>query len=253
MSDRTPPPNWFESGGKAYAAFRPDYPDALVAYLGEIAPDQGLAVDVGCGTGQLTALLAQHFRKVVGIDPSAEQLANASQHPLVEYAQAHAESLPLPDGCASLVVAAQAAHWFDLPRFYREVRRIARKPAALALVGYGAPRFEEGSLQSRFARFYEHEIGPFWPPERRLVDQGYATIDFPFPEFAPPLLSIQRRWDLNQVLGYFSTWSAVKRAVLAGKVEIIQSFQDDLRSLWQREDEAKSICWPIMIRAGAIE
>src|SRR5690606_1048641 len=89
VSDRTPPPNWFESGGKAYAAFRPDYPDALVAYLGEIAPDQGLAVDVGCGTGQLTALLAQHFRKVVGIDPSAEQLANASQHPLVEYAQAH--------------------------------------------------------------------------------------------------------------------------------------------------------------------
>ena len=147
-------------------------------------------VDVGCGTGQLTALLAQHFRKVVGIDPSAEQLANASQHPLVEYAQAHAESLPLPNDCANLVVAAQAAHWFELPRFYREVRRIARKPAALALVSYGAPRFEESNLQDRFARFYEQEIGPFWPPERRLVDQGYATIDFPFPEFELPLLAI---------------------------------------------------------------
>lgn len=253
MSDRKSPSNWFESGGKAYAAFRPDYPDALVAFLVGIAPNNNLVVDVGCGTGQLTVRLAEHFRKVIGIDSSAEQLAHASPHPVVKYWQAHAENLPLSDDCASLVVAAQAAHWFDLPRFYQEVHRIGLKPSALALVSYGAPRFEDDGLQDRLARFYEHEIGRFWPPERRLVDQGYANIDFPFSEFAAPLLCIQRRWSLNQVLGYFSTWSALKRVFQTGQVHILQSFQNDLRSLWQREDEAQSISWPIVIRAGAIK
>ena len=126
-------------------------------------------------------------------DPPPEHRPDRELQPVIRRkraAQAHAESLPLPNDCANLVVAAQAAHWFELPRFYREVRRIARKPAALALVSYGAPRFEESNLQDRFARFYEQEIGPFWPPERRLVDQGYATIDFPFPEFELPLLAI---------------------------------------------------------------
>ncbi len=252
MSDRTPPFNWFESGGKAYAAFRPDYPDALLAHLARIAPDNDVAVDVGCGTGQLTARLAEHFRRVIGIDPSAEQLAYARLHPAVEYRQAQAESLPLPDGCASLVVAAQAAHWFDLPRFYREVRRIGQKASVLALVSYGAPRFEDAGLQDRLQLFYEHEIGPWWPPERRTVDQGYGNIDYPFTEFAAPSLCIQRRWNLGQVLGYFSTWSALKRALQAGETKVVHRFESDLRTLWQDPEETRSISWPIVIRAGAI-
>jgi SAM-dependent methyltransferase len=253
MNPEMSPSNWFESGGSAYAVFRPDYPDALVTYLAGIAPDNNLAVDVGCGTGQLTVRLAEHFRRVIGIDPSADQLAHAKPHSLIEYQQAHAEDLPVSDDCASLVVAAQAAHWFDLPRFYEEVRRIGRKHSILALVSYGAPRFEDGGIQDRFALFYEREIGPFWPPERRIVDQGYANIDFPFPELAAPRLFIQRRWSLNQVLGYFSTWSAWKRALQAGQTQIIQNFQNDIRSLWQQDVEARSIFWPIVIRAGAIK
>ena len=49
-----PARNWFEQGGRAYARFRPDYPPQLSAFLASVAPTRQLAVDVGCGNGQLT-------------------------------------------------------------------------------------------------------------------------------------------------------------------------------------------------------
>lgn len=245
--------NWFDTGSSAYAAFRPDYPDTLVSWLASIAPDTDLAVDIGCGTGQLTARLAEHFAKVIGVDPSANQLAHARSHPQVEYRQAPAEHLQLPEGSASLAVAAQAAHWFDLPRFYQEVRQIGRPGAVLALISYGVPRFDEPHIQQRFAHFYAQEIGPFWPPERRLVDEGYASIEFPFPEITAPPFVIERSWNRTQTLGYFSTWSAWKHAITEGQAEIINAFQNDLIALWPREDDVKTVTWPVVVRAGIIQ
>lgn len=57
-NDSSPARNWFDQGGRAYARFRPEYPPALAAFLASVAPDKRLAVDVGCGNGQLTAQLA---------------------------------------------------------------------------------------------------------------------------------------------------------------------------------------------------
>ena len=70
--------NWFDQGGAAYARFRPEYPPELAAFFARVAPTPALAVDVGCGTGQLTTQLAEHFERTIGLDPSADQLANAS-------------------------------------------------------------------------------------------------------------------------------------------------------------------------------
>ena len=75
------PQNWFDTGAEAYLRFRPDYPEALAGLLGAVAPGHDMAVDVGCGNGQLTVHLAGHFRQVTGFDPSAEQIASAQQRP----------------------------------------------------------------------------------------------------------------------------------------------------------------------------
>ena len=139
--------NWFDQGGQSYAQFRPAYPEALAAFFAAAAPATGLAVDVGCGNGQLTTLLARHFARVVGVDPSADQIAHAKPASGVAYAVARAEKLPLADGVASAVTAAQAAHWFDLPTFYAEVRRIARPGAVVALISYGVLVLEGGHLR----------------------------------------------------------------------------------------------------------
>jgi SAM-dependent methyltransferase len=250
-TDLHPARNWFDQGGRAYARFRPEYPRALAAFLASAAPDDSLAVDVGCGNGQLTQLLAPYFKQVVGLDPSADQIANAVPNERIRYECAPAEQLPVPDASASLVTAAQAAHWFDLPAFYREVRRIAVPGAVVALVSYGVLRLEP-PLDGRFQAFYRDEIGPYWPPERKLVDTGYATLDFPFEEMAPPSLDIRLEWHLSDFIGYVLTWSATRSAREAGKDALLMAFFDDIAALWGDPNAKRPVSWPINMRIGRV-
>lgn len=243
--------NWFEQGGRAYARFRPEYPPELATHLAEIALDNRLAVDVGCGNGQLTQLLAPHFKALIGLDPSADQIANAIPHERITYQCARAEQLPLVADCASLITAAQAAHWFNLPVFYQEVRRIAAPECVLALISYGVLNLE-AALNQRFQKFYWDEIGPYWPPERKLVDSGYATIDFPFEELAAPTLDIKVDWHLSEFLGYLLTWSAVRSAKEAGREKVLLDFADDISSLWGDANITRAISWPINMRIGRL-
>lgn len=244
--------NWFDQGGRAYARFRPEYPPQLAAFLASVAPRHGLAVDIGCGNGQLTQLLAPHFDHVMGFDPSADQIANARPGARIEYRCAPAEQLPLAGGSANLITAAQAAHWFDLPAFYGEVRRIASPGAVLALISYGVLRLDP-LLDQRFQAFYWDEIGPYWPPERKLVDSGYATIDFPFGEFAPPALEIRMEWDLSELLGYLTTWSAVRSAREGGREDLLLDFANDIAAAWGDPDRRRPVSWPINMRIGRVE
>ena len=124
----TDPGAHFQTGAAGYAAFRPTYPGGLAAGLAALAPDRALAVDVGCGSGQLTGALAGHFDTVVGVDVSEAQLAHAAADPRIRYLVGSSDALPVPDGSAALVVAAQVAHWFDLPRFDAEARRAPPAP-----------------------------------------------------------------------------------------------------------------------------
>lgn len=243
--------NWFDGGGLDYARFRPEYPPQLADFLAAAAPGRQLAVDVGCGSGQLTQLLARHFDRVVGVDPSADQIANAVPDARIEYRLGPAERLPVPDAAAGLVTAAQAAHWFDLPAFYGEVRRIAQPGAILALVSYGVMQLDP-ALDARFQAFYRDEIGPYWPAERKLVDSGYATIAFPFDEFAAPALDIRVDWDLDGFLGYVGTWSAVRSAREAGQGRLLLAFADDVARAWGDPGARRPIRWPVNMRIGRV-
>ncbi len=244
--------NWFDQGGDAYARYRPDYPEELARALARVSPDTRRALDVGCGNGQFTCQLANHFEAVIGLDPSEEQLAHAVPHARVQYRQAPAEQLGVAEHSISLVTAAQAAHWFDLPRFYDEVRRVGVKGAKLALISYGVARLD-AELNERFLAFYTEEIGPYWPPERKLVDSGYADLTFPFHEQPVPHQEIRREWDAHAFLGYVSTWSATRRAREAGQEQRLLAFSNDLLTLWGDPSRTRTIVWPINIRLGSIE
>ncbi|NPC51077.1 class I SAM-dependent methyltransferase [Corallococcus sp. AB032C] len=243
--------NWFEQGGGAYARYRPNYPDALARLLAQVSPDTRMALDVGCGNGQFSCQLGNHFDAVVGLDTSADQLAHAVSHERVQYRAASAENLDVADHSISLVTAAQAAHWFDLPRFYEEVRRVCVAGAKLSLISYGVAQLEAG-LNERFLAFYKDEVGPYWPPERKLVDGGYAELAFPFRELLVPRQNLQREWDAHAFLGYVSTWSATQRARVAGKEEMLAAFSRDLLASWGDPNRPRTIIWPINIRLGEV-
>jgi SAM-dependent methyltransferase len=244
--------NWFDDGGNAYARFRPDYPAALSLFLAQSSPSLDAALDVGCGNGQLTRQLAAHFVGVFGVDRSADQIAHALPHERVEYRVAAAENLGEFNRRFSLITAAQAAHWFDLPRFYEEVRRVSAPGAILALLSYGVPVLD-AALNERFLTFYQQEIGPYWPPERRLVDAGYRELPFPFSERTPPVMTIEREWDIDAFLGYILTWSSVRRSRdVPSQDAMLMRFESDLRSLWGRDGERRTVAWPVNIRVGEV-
>lgn len=243
--------NWFHQGGSAYARFRPEYPPALVQFLASKSPGRAFAADIGCGSGQLTVQLAEHFGQVAGIDSSIMQITHANTHPRVKYACAPAEQLPLASHSTQLVTAAQAVHWFDLPRFYEEVRRIAAPQALLALISYGVLQLND-ELNPLFTNFYQHKIGPYWPAERRQVDSGYTGLFFPFSEEQPAEFSIHKKWNLHELLGYISTWSAVRHASMAGQHDILQNFASKLAKLWGDPTSSHDMRWPVRIRLGRV-
>ena len=74
-----------------YARFRPFYPPELYAWLAAKAPARRLAIDVGTGNGQAAVALAAHFERVIGVEPSDGQRANATPAPHVEYRPGTAE------------------------------------------------------------------------------------------------------------------------------------------------------------------
>ncbi len=181
----------FSTASADYAVYRPTYPPALVDFLAEASPANALALDCGCGNGQLSVLLAARFARVIGADASATQIEKAEPHSRVEYRVASAEASGLADGSANLVVAAQAAHWFDLPAFYDEARRVACEHGIVALVTYGVIEMEE-PVHAYLRHIYREVVGPHWPAERRHVEEGYRSLDFPFEEFAAPPRSRSR-------------------------------------------------------------
>lgn len=243
--------NWFEDGGESYAQFRPKYPKELAQYLASICANHVKAIDIGCGNGQLTTGLAEVFKSVIGVDPSLDQINHAEKRSNISYLLGSAENIPHECAGADLMTVAQAAHWFDLDIFYKEVRKTAQPSAILALITYGVAELEP-SLNERFLKFYYDEIGKYWPPERKLVDEGYRNIPFPFSEQPPPKIDITVEWDLNQFLGYISTWSAVRAMKNQGQEVILSKFGDDITELWGPPTQKRKIKWPLNLRVGKL-
>lgn len=248
----TPEPNWFTTGGDDYARFRPQYPFGLIQELAALPARHRLAVDVGCGNGQLTNLLAEHFDVVIGVDPSAEQLAHALAGNRVQYVSGQAEQLPVEDRSADLVAAAQAAHWFDLPRFYEQVRRVAAPGAVIVLLAYGEPILHPDQLNRRLVRFARKQIGGYWPPEISHVYRAYRSLDFPFAPIDISPVDIELQLDLHQLLGYLGTWSAVRAAAAAGQEHLLTDFAAELGALWQDPDTPRPVRMPVYLRVGHI-
>ncbi|HEX9393185.1 MAG TPA: class I SAM-dependent methyltransferase [Gemmatimonadales bacterium] len=219
--------------------------------LAGLAPGRALAWDAGCGSGQLSLLLAQRFDRVIATDASAEQIAHAPAHPKVEYRCAPAEVSGLADGIADLAVAAQAAHWFDLPGYYAEVRRVARPGAVVALVSYGNVR-ADATVGPLIDQFYSEALGPLWPPERRVVEDGYRSLPFPFAELATPPFEIRVDWTLTDMLGYVDTWSAVRAMErVEGRAPIV-AFGSKLARAWGDAQTARPVRWPLSLRVGRV-
>jgi len=232
-----------------YSRYRPGYPAELIAWVAAQAPDRTLAVDCATGNGQAAVALAEHFDTVLAVDGSIAQLQHAQPHPRVRYERAMAERLPVPDASVSLVAAAQAVHWFDFDRFHAECRRVLQPGGVLAVWTYEKFRANP-AVDAVMDRFYVHVIGPYWPPERRYVDEAYATLPFPWTDEPVPAFQLQTEWSLEQAIGYLASWSSVQRYKDAHPgLDPLPAIAAELSTLWPAGATLR-LNWPIHLRLG---
>ncbi len=246
----------FSGHADAYARYRPRYPSELFDALAEAAPHKVCAWDCGTGNGQAALGLAEVFERVIATDASAEQIAGATRHPRIEYRIEPAERTSLAAGLVSLVTSAQALHWFDIPKFYAEVRRVCERGGVLAVwtYGLGEPQLPEHreAIVAVLIDFYLNVVGSYWPPERVHIERGYSDLPFPFESIPMPAVRMTAEWRLADLLSYLGTWSAVQRYKQDRGDDPLTLLIPKLEPLWGDPNARHPFEWPLVLRAGRI-
>ncbi|MEO6098668.1 MAG: class I SAM-dependent methyltransferase [Fibrobacteria bacterium] len=242
----------FSGHSARYARARPLYPDALFDHLAAISPARGTAWDCGAGSGQAAQGLASRFQAVIATDASVGQIAKSRPTPGVLFAAAAAEQAPIRDGGIDLIAVGQALHWFDFPACFAEVRRVARPGGVFAAWCYGNCSVTQ-KIDGVYDRLYSGLVGPYWPPERAHIEDGYASIPIPFPPIPGPAFTMEAHWDLEEFLAYLGTWSAVQYYRKAKGEDPIALIRPEMERAWGGPAETRRIAWPLTLKAGRVE
>jgi len=233
VTDFTLPPDDepfdFRRQAATYGRYRRDYStalyDAIEARTG--APAGRRAVDLGCGTGFVTASLARRGWRPVGVDLSAPMLASARaampQAPLI---RGRGEALALRDGAASLVTAGTAFHWMAPAPTVAQIARVLAPGAVVALFWRWSHRDGEPMrvLSRTFARFGivvpEGFPGPLASP---AVFDGSPLAVEPVVRFDTVLA-----YTVEEFHGFLSTVEWIRRVAAAAYEPFLEALRDEL-------------------------
>ena len=243
-------PDHFSPVSEGYSQFRPRYPAALFEWLASLPTRHEQVWDVGTGNGQAALDLVPYFPRILATDASQAQIREATPHPKIEYRVSPADQSDLPAGSVDLITVAQALHWFDLPAFYAEATRVLAPGGVVAAWTYGILQHEVRSINDRLQHFYSVEMGPWWPPNRHMVETSYRTVPFPFREISAPPFEISASMSLPDLVGYLRTWSSVIRFSAGRGYDPVTVLERDLTPAWGDPSARSTIRWPIGMRVG---
>ena len=238
----------FSSHASQYAAFRPTYPKELYDFIFSRVKGFDSAWDAGTGNGQVARDLSKRFKNVFATDISDKQIENATRVENIFYSVA-GETTSFPEKSFDLICVAQAIHWFDREKFYSEVKRVARPEAMIAIWGYGLLNINS-EIDILIRDFYVNIVGSYWDKERRLIDEEYKTIAFPFQEIKASSFEFSFQWTLPELHGYLTTWSAVQKFIKANEFNPVDKLIQRILPLWN--SQAKEIRFPLYTRIGTV-
>ncbi|MEO1246614.1 MAG: class I SAM-dependent methyltransferase [Pseudomonadota bacterium] len=221
----------------------------MFAALEEQLPAPAVALDCATGSGQLAIGLAGFCERVIATDASAEQIEQAMPHPRVSYRVAAAEQSGLPAASVDLMTVGQALHWFDHARFAAEASRVIREGGLLVCASYAVCEITP-DIDRIVDRLYTDLLDPFWPPERGMVENGYADIALPGTPLALPRLAMSETWSVADMLGYLRTWSASKRYQRRHRADPVGLIAAELENAWGAG--TRKVSWPLTVRASRL-
>jgi SAM-dependent methyltransferase len=241
----------FSRDSAGYARYRPRYPGALFDWLASTVTARDLAWDCATGNGQAAAGLAERFGRVVATDASPDQLRHATPGPNIEYRQAGADASGLPAQSVDLVTCAQALHWLPREAFFAEARRVLRPGSPVAVWGYHIALVREAEIDAAIRHFHDEVVGPYWPPERRLVLDRFATIEFPFSQIEAPEFEMRCDWTLDDFAHYLGTQSATNRYRSAHDgADPVPDLVAAIETRWGGRQVVRDVYFPVFMRAG---
>ncbi len=238
----------FSKQSDLYAQYRPSYPEEIFRFIYSFVGEYKCAMDCASGNGQVAAELAAKFNRVIGTDISRNQLSLAHRSANIHYIVEKAEQSSLRDNTISLLTVAQAIHWFDFKSFYNETLRILKPGGVIAVIGYHLLRIDN-DIDRIIDDFYSGELAPYWDEERKYIDEYYRTIPFPFEEIPSPLFQSEFFWDLDHLIGYLNSWSAVQHFKDKNHFNPLNTVLKDLQNAWGNTPQ-KKVVFPIFLKLG---
>ncbi|XP_004493415.1 uncharacterized protein [Cicer arietinum] len=254
----------FVNQAKQYADSRPSYPLQLFQFIASKTPSHNLVWDVATGSGQAAKSLATLYKNVIATDVSEKQLEFATKLPNVRYqhtpstmSKIELEQLVTPEGTIDLVTIAQALHWFDLSTFYEQVKWVLKKPhGIIAAWCYNLPRISN-EVDIVLDQLYSVISKPYWDSARKLVDENYRSIDFPFEAVdgvdhtGPFEFVTETNMTFDGLLTYIRSWSAYQTAKEKGVELLGDDVVEKFKFAWG-EDVRKTAKFPIYLRIGRV-
>jgi len=243
-----------EGQAEMYREFRPQYTNEIVDdVISAVPPEKrGICVDIACGSGQLTKLLAPYFTRTVGVDQSFAQLgATCTSEERIEWKAGSAFSVPIEASSVDLVTVAQALHWLiPYDSFFQEVHRILKPGGHFCAVAYGLPQITGNTVANNIilelyndilgARIIPGEPGTWWETNRMSLDGHYADVPFPHPSEThrfPRCVSLS----LANYINYLKTWSAYRTMLRSGEPDPIPLIREKLIHAFGAESEDDTI------------
>lgn len=240
------PQDHFSDLSEKYKIGRIEYPDQLYAYLFSACEGNGCAWDSATGSGQAARDLAIYFDQVIATDISAPLLSEADAAKNVAFRVAPAEDSGLASGSVDLVTVAQAIHWFDLDRFWQEVRRVLKPGGIFAYWGYVWPQVNDsvdGALEQ-----YRELIAEYWPDRSQYVHAYYAEINAPFERLRAPEFEVVRQWKVGDYLAHLASWSGTRYFCEKFGDAPLEPLRADLIACWG-DDLHREVRWPLVFKA----
>ncbi|MGA8067444.1 MAG: class I SAM-dependent methyltransferase, partial [Terriglobales bacterium] len=194
------PTTRFSDRVENYVRYRPGYPAEVLGLLQRecgLQPSH-IVADVASGTGAFTRLLLDHGNPVFGIEPNAE-MREMGLHLLDRYDRlvmvaGTAEETTLRSASVDFVTAAQAAHWFDLPRARAEFARILRTEGWCVLLWN-----ERRTASTPFLQEYEQLLLTYGTDYKEVRHERTTAM---IHEFFAPMRCEERGFELVQEFDY---------------------------------------------------
>ncbi len=236
-------PSFYDWDVDSYARHRPTYPETLFASIAARCPRHRAVWDCAAGSGQASVGLKAHFQRVIATDLSFGQIRAAPSVSRLQRVVCNGLAAPFRGRRFDLVTVAQALHWFPHQEFFAEVARVA-SGGTLAAWNYGLFRVNP-EIDAIMGNFYRTVVGPYWPPERRHIENDYAEITFPFGPTEIVATEMTRGWGHAEVQAYVGTWSAVRIYRSERDRDPLPLLGERLASAWG--DGKRAITWPISV------